>query len=185
MQLYFLCKWRTLAKIKCLHKQTKKGMPWRIASNLFNSIGITTCVRGMMSSMLVRNCAIAKAVKNLYLLQLCQRRNLAPNSCNSVPCTIRTSRQRSYNQRVGCLQWLGSRAFGPAKQSGSRLLLSTVLWGNNRIGIAGCSYAACCAVAVAAFNLFYKDLAQSIQTISCCVFFFNYKHSGSIRLLRV
>ena len=31
---------------------------------------------------------------------------------NSVPCTVRTSRQRSCNQRVGCLQWLGSRALG-------------------------------------------------------------------------
>ena len=41
------------------------------------------------------------------------------------PCTVRTSGQRSCNQRVGCLQWLGSRAFGPAKRSGPRLL-STV-----------------------------------------------------------
>ncbi len=29
---------------------------------------------------------------------------LAPNRCNSVPCTFRTSRQRSCNQRVGCPQ---------------------------------------------------------------------------------
>ena len=43
---------------------------------------------------------------------------LAQNGRNAVPCTFMNSRQRSYNQRVGCLQRLGSRAFGPAKWSG-------------------------------------------------------------------
>ena len=39
-------------------------------------------------------------------------------SCTySLSCTVRTSRQRSCNQRVGCLQQLGSRAFGLAKRS--------------------------------------------------------------------
>ncbi len=70
----------------------------------------------------------------MYLLLLCQMRNidsmkrgnaLASNRRNSVPCTVRTSRQRSCNQRVGCLQWLGSRAFGPSKWSGPRLLSTT------------------------------------------------------------
>ena len=45
---------------------------------------------------------------------------LAPN--NSVPSTVRTPKQRSCNQRVGCLQGLISRAFGPAKRSGHWLV---------------------------------------------------------------
>ena len=54
------------------------------------------------------------------------RRNaLAQNRHNSLPCTVRTSRQRSCNQRVGCLQWLGPRALGPAKQSDPRLSLAS------------------------------------------------------------
>ena len=47
------------------------------------------------------------------------RRNTlqAPNRRNSVPCTVRTSRQRSCNQRVGCLLlyvvvWLRSMIYG-------------------------------------------------------------------------
>ncbi len=28
---------------------------------------------------------------------------LATNRCNSLPCKLRTFRQRSFNQRVGCL----------------------------------------------------------------------------------
>ncbi len=44
--------------------------------------------------------------------------NLIPNRRNSVTCIVRTSRQSSCNQSVGCLQQLGSSAFGPAKQSG-------------------------------------------------------------------
>ncbi len=72
----------------------------------------------------------------MYLLLLCQicyinsksRGNaLAPNMRNSVLCTVMTFRQRSCNQRVGCLQWFGSRSFGPDKRSGPRLL-STVPW---------------------------------------------------------
>ncbi len=36
---------------------------------------------------------------------------LGPNKHNSVPCAVkRTFRQRSCNERVGCLQWLGSTA---------------------------------------------------------------------------
>ncbi len=50
---------------------------------------------------------------------------LAPYIRNSVPWTVKTSRQRSSNQRVGYLQWLGSRACGPAKRSWPGLL-STV-----------------------------------------------------------
>ncbi len=51
---------------------------------------------------------------------------------NSVPCTVSTSRQMTFNQSVGCLQWLGSRSFRPVKRSGPRLL-STVPWGMNHI----------------------------------------------------
>ncbi len=65
----------------------------------------------------------------MYLLLLCTTFivwvgviPLALNRCSSVPSTVRTSRQRSCNQLVGCLQWLGSRAFQPAKRSGPRLL---------------------------------------------------------------
>ena len=53
----------------------------------------------------------------MYLLLLCQMSNsmsrgnaLEQNRRNSLPCTDRTSRQRSYNQRVDCLKWLGSKA---------------------------------------------------------------------------
>ena len=34
---------------------------------------------------------------------------------------VRTFILRSFNQSVGCLQWLRSRAYGPAKQSIPRL----------------------------------------------------------------
>ena len=47
---------------------------------------------------------------------------LVQNRQNSLPCSIRTFRQGSCNQRVGCLRWLGSRPFKPNKQSGPRLL---------------------------------------------------------------
>ena len=57
---------------------------------------------------------------------------LAPNRRNLVPRTVMTFRQGSCNQRVGCLQWLGFRAFGPAKWSSPRLL-STVPWRMNRM----------------------------------------------------
>ncbi len=101
--------------------------------------------------------------KILYLLLLCQVRDincmsrgnaLAQNRNNSIPCTVRTSIQRSCNQRVGCMQQLGSRAFGPAKLSGPRLL-STVPWGMTLM-----SYFQSMAVAVAA--LWFKD-----QTLCC------------------
>ncbi len=45
--------------------------------------------------------------------------------CNVKPWWKCYIRQRSCSQRVGCLQWLGSRAFEPAKRSGLRFL-STV-----------------------------------------------------------
>ncbi len=57
---------------------------------------------------------------------------LVQNKRNSIPCTVRTYRQRWCNQWVGFLPKLGSRAFGPAKRSGPRLL-STVPWGMTRI----------------------------------------------------
>ncbi len=56
----------------------------------------------------------------------------APNWRNSLPYTVRTSRQRLCNQRVRCLQQLGSRASGPFERSGPRLLL-TVSWGMTRM----------------------------------------------------
>ncbi len=77
----------------------------------------------------------------MYLLLLYQMRDftsmsrwnaLALNWCNSVPCTFKTSRQRSCNQRVSCLQYLGSRAFEPSKRSCPRML-STVPRGINRM----------------------------------------------------
>ncbi len=77
----------------------------------------------------------------LYLLLLCQMRDinnmsggnvLVLKKCNSVPYIVRNSRQRSCNQRVGCLQYWKSRASGPVKRSGPRLL-STVPRGINRI----------------------------------------------------
>ena len=37
---------------------------------------------------------------------------LAPNRRNSLPCTVRISRQRSCNQRVGCLQCTVPRVWG-------------------------------------------------------------------------
>ena len=44
------------------------------------------------------------------------------NRRNSFPCTVITSRQRSYNQRVSRMLWLVSKPFGPAKRSVHRLL---------------------------------------------------------------
>ncbi len=61
-------------------------------------------------SMLGLNRVIAKDVKRFTYC--CQMRDinsmsrgnaLAPNRRNSAPCTVRTSRQRSFNQRVNCL----------------------------------------------------------------------------------
>ena len=85
----------------------------------------------VMSSMLGPNRDIAKDVKSCYLLLLYLMRDiksmrrgnaLSLNRRTSLPCTVRTSRQRSCNQRVGCLKLLGSRALGPAKRSGPWLL---------------------------------------------------------------
>ena len=45
---------------------------------------------------------------------------LYQNSHISFLCTVTTCRHRAYNQRVGCLQWLGPRSFGSAKRSGPR-----------------------------------------------------------------
>ena len=63
----------------------------------------------VIGSILGPNCIIAKSMN---LLLLCQIRDsismsrgnaLAQNRRNSIPCTVRTSRQRACNQRVGCL----------------------------------------------------------------------------------
>ena len=54
----------------------------------------------------------------------CRGYTLAKNRCNSFPCTARTSKQRSCNQRVGFLKWQRSRAFGLVKRSCHRLLLT-------------------------------------------------------------
>ena len=54
----------------------------------------------------------------MLLCQMCDIKSssrgiaLAPNRHNSVPCTVRTSIQRSCYQRVRCLQW--SITFAPA-----------------------------------------------------------------------
>ena len=42
---------------------------------------------------------------------------MAPNRRNSLPCTVRSSRQRLFNQRIGCLllyvvEWLRSKGWG-------------------------------------------------------------------------
>ncbi len=80
----------------------------------------------------------------MYLLLPCQMRHinsmsngniLAQIRCNSLPCTVRTSRQRPCNQRVCCLQKLAYRALGPANWSGPKLLL-TVQGGMNRMNVA-------------------------------------------------
>ena len=71
-----------------------------------------------MGSMLSPNCVIAKddtSCTYCYyvifdtLIVWVWWNALAKNRSNSVPCTVGTSRQKSCNQRVGCLQWLGSR----------------------------------------------------------------------------
>ena len=56
----------------------------------------------------------------------------APNRCNPLPWKVRTSRQKLCDQRVCCLQWLGSRDFGRAIRSVPRLL-STFPWGMIRM----------------------------------------------------
>ena len=55
---------------------------------------------------------------------MCEGNALIPNSRNSISCTVRTSRQRLCDQRVGCMQYdyEGCRALGPATRSGPRLL---------------------------------------------------------------
>ena len=66
-----------------------------------------------MGLILSPNRVIAKGVKN-YLCHMCNinsmsRGNaLAPNRRNSVPCTVRTSRQDCAIKRVGFVQQLGS-----------------------------------------------------------------------------
>ena len=80
----------------------------------------------------VKSCTYCCYVRCTTLIVWVGGNALALNRRNSLPCTVRTSRQRSCNQRVGCLQELGSRALGPAKRSGPRLS-STVPWGMTRI----------------------------------------------------
>ncbi len=45
----------------------------------------------------------------------------------TLPCTVRTFREGSCNQKVGCLEWLGSNAFEPAKWSDSTVSKSGFL----------------------------------------------------------
>ncbi len=59
----------------------------------------------------VKSCTYCCYVRYAILIVRVGGNALAPkNRCNSLPCTVRTSRQRSCNQRVGCLLgiWLGS-----------------------------------------------------------------------------
>ncbi len=94
-----------------------------------------------MGAMLEPNRVIAKDVKSFTHWCNIRRATLIvwvgeitwpSNRHNSVPCTVKTSRQRSCNQRVSCLQYLGSRAFEPSKRSCPRML-STVSRGINRM----------------------------------------------------
>ncbi len=68
-----------------------------------------------MSSMLYPNCVIAKDVNSCtYCWYIrCMTLQIWVGGTNrriSVPYTVRTSRQRICNERVGCLQWLWSRS---------------------------------------------------------------------------
>ena len=63
-----------------------------------------------MGSILGPYRVIAKTLKvvPIGICQMCDINSisrgiaLAPNWCNSLPCTVKTSRQMSSNQRVGC-----------------------------------------------------------------------------------
>ncbi len=90
-------------------------------------------------SIISQNRGIAKDIKKFYLLllhQLCDIKiiitviALAQKSHNKLPCTVRTFRQRSYNQRVICLQWLGSVAISRGKWFGPQVCykLSPEVW---------------------------------------------------------
>ncbi len=77
----------------------------------------------ILGYMLGQNRIIAKDVKSCshccYVINSIIRGNaLSPRRRTSIPCTVITSRQKSCNQTVCCLDWLGSRAFVPAKRSG-------------------------------------------------------------------
>ncbi len=58
----------------------------------YNTQRILTASKKVMGSMF-----IAKDVKDVHTAAM------SPNRRNSLPCTVMTSRQRSSNQRVGCL----------------------------------------------------------------------------------
>ncbi len=70
---------------------------------------------GIDGSMLNQNRVIANDVKSCdycyyirYTTLIVRWNALAPNS---LPCTVRSSRQKSYNQRVGCLLYSMARIF--------------------------------------------------------------------------
>ncbi len=50
---------------------------------------------------------------DIMVIDIMSRNALTLNRWNSLPCTVRTSRQRSCNLSVGCKQLLGSIAYGP------------------------------------------------------------------------
>ncbi len=52
----------------------------------------------------VKSCVYCYYLRCATLIVRVGRNTLAPNRRNSVLCTVRTFRQRSCNQRVGCLQ---------------------------------------------------------------------------------
>ena len=97
--------------------RSKKNSSYE-ATYLTRVLGITRRATArhekVMGSMLGQNCVIAKYVKscNFCCYGICATlivrvggNVFAPNRRNSLPCTVRTSRQWSCNQKVGCLLW--------------------------------------------------------------------------------
>ena len=102
---------------------------------LYSLLGLELRIGSMpasLASMLSPNCVIAKDVKSCtyccyvryaILIVRVGGNALALNRRNSLPCTVRISRQGSCNKKL--FEIVRPRAFGPAKRSGPRLL-STV-----------------------------------------------------------
>ena len=99
------------------------------------------CIRSASARGLVRfyrlNLRHSQRRQQLYMLLLCQMHNinsmswenaLAQKGHNSILCTFRTSRQRSYNGLVVYNSWEIHRSFGPNKfwEEGGYYLLDLI-----------------------------------------------------------
>ena len=86
------------------HSATLNYKPASVSYHVEHPLGV---VGKVMGSMLGLNCVIAKDVKSCtscyYVISMSRRNALTQNRCNSIPCTVKISRQRSCNERVGCL----------------------------------------------------------------------------------